>query len=105
MLFEIKITDPMGNTILNDIFFMDSIMDVMDIATDTIVHGTGYTDEKAFRLTILSEKECHIDCRFADLSAAMVFKNMLYDRLIELNSPLASRETDLELAYKSNESL
>jgi hypothetical protein len=105
MLFEIKITDPMGKTILNDIFFMDSITDVMDIATNMIIHVTGYTDEKTFRLTISSEKECHIDYRFAELSTIMVFKNMLYDRLIELNSPQASRETDLELAYKLNEPL
>lgn len=105
MLFEIKITHPMGNIILNDIFFMDSITDIMDIATDMIMHGTGYTNEKTFRLTILSEKECHIDYRFAELSAVMVFKNMLYDRLIELNSPLASRETNLELAHKLKESL
>jgi hypothetical protein len=46
MLFEIKITDPLGHIMLNDIFFMDSI-----------------------------------------------------------NSPLASRETDLESTYKLKEPL
>lgn len=105
MLFEIKITDPMGNSILNDIFYMDSITDVMDVSTDMIIHDKEYTHEKTFRLTILSEKECHVDYRFAKLSTIMVFKNMLYDRLIELNSPLESRENDLELAHKLNESL
>ncbi len=105
MLFEIKITDPMGNTILNDIFLMDSITDIMDIAADMIPHYIGYTLEKRFRLTILSEKECHIDYHCNTLSTIMVFKNMLYDRLIELNSSLGSRETDLELVYKLNESL
>ncbi|TLP81834.1 hypothetical protein [Maribacter sp. ACAM166] len=105
MLFEIKITDPMGHIILNDIFFMDSITDLMDISTDMVIHDPENTDEKTFRLIILTEKECHIDYCFAELRTVMVFKNMLYDRLIELNSPLASRETDLKLAYKLKESL
>lgn len=105
MLFEIKITDPEGHISLNDIFFMDSITDLMDISADMVIHDPEDPDEKTFRLAILSEKECHIDYRFAELSMVMVFKNMLYDRLIELNSPLASRETDLELTYKLKESL
>ena len=105
MLFEIKITDTVGHIMLNDIFYMDSITDLMDISTDMVIHDPEDPDEKTFKLTILSEKECHIDYRFAELSTVMVFKNMLYDRLIELNSPLASRETDLELTYKLKEPL
>ena len=105
MLFEIKITDTVGHIMLNDIFYMDSITDLMDISTNTVIHDPEATDEKTFKLTILSEKECHIDYRFAELSTVMVFKNMLYDRLIELNSPLASRETDLESTYKLTEPL
>ncbi len=105
MLFEIKITDPVGHIMLNDIFYMDCITDLMDISTDMVIHDPEDTDEKTFRLTILSEKECHIDYRFAELGTGMVFKNMLYDRLIELNSPLVSRETGLESAYKLKESL
>ena len=105
MLFEIKITDTVGHIILNDIFYMDSITDLMDISTDMVIHDPEDQDEKTFKLTILSEKECHIDYRFAELSTVMVFKNILYDRLIELNSPLESRETGLELAYKLKEPL
>jgi len=99
MLFEIKITDPVGHIMLNDIFYMDCITDLMDISDDMIIHDHGGTDTKTFGLTIISEKECHIAHRFAELNTVMVFKNMLYDRLIELKSPLASRETDLESTY------
>jgi hypothetical protein len=105
MLFEIKITDPLGHIMLNDIFFMDSITDLMDISDDMIIHDQGGTDEKTFKLNILSEKDSHIDYSFAELSSLMVFKNVLYDHLIELNSPLASRETDLESTYKLKEPL
>lgn len=105
MLFEIKITDTVGHIMLNDIFYMDSITDLTDISADMVIHDSEDTDEKTFRFTILSEKECHIDYSFAELSSVMVFKNMLYDRLIELNSPLASRETGLESTYKLKEPL
>lgn len=105
MLFEIKITNTVGHIILNDIFYMDSITDLIDISTDMVIHDPEDADEKTFKLTMQSEKECHIDYRFAELSRVMVFKNILYDRLIELNSPLASRETDLELTYKLKEPL
>ncbi len=104
MLFEIKITGPKETILLNDLFVMDSITDVTDIATEILDYERKDSGEQVFTLNITSEEASHIDCGPVDLDTVMVFKNTLYDRLIALNGPPADQETDLELVYKSKES-
>ncbi|MEM9647143.1 MAG: hypothetical protein AAF969_01590 [Bacteroidota bacterium] len=84
MLFEINIKDPKEKLLLKDVFFMDSITELMDVATAVLETLEGEREEMGHELSIRSQRGTHIICRLESINRAMQFKYALYDHLMQL---------------------
>ena len=85
MLFEITILDTNGRPLLRDAFLMESITTLMDFTSDILSPWSQSTEKEAYELFIRSENGRHVFYRFDSLDGVMLFKNALYEHLIELN--------------------
>ena len=85
MLFEITILDTNGHPLLRDAFLMESITTLMDFTSEVLKPLSQSTEKKAFELFIRCEKGRHVFHRFDSLDGVILFKNALYEHLIELN--------------------
>ena len=85
MLFDITIFDINGRPLLRDAFLMDSITTLLDFTSDILSPCSQSTEKEAYELFIRSEKGRHVFYRLDSLDGVMLFKNALYEHLIELN--------------------
>lgn len=85
MLFELNIKDPKGKLLLKDVFFMDSITNLMDVSTALLESFEDPQDRNGYALSIRSHKATHVGQKLKNIDQAMKFKNALYDYLIDLH--------------------
>jgi len=85
MFFEITIFDTNGRPLLRDAFLMESITTLLDFISEVLQPWSESTEQQAYVLFIRSEKGRHVFHRFDSLDGVMLFKNALYEHLIELN--------------------
>ena len=88
MLFEITILDTTGRPLLRDAFLMDSITTLLDCTSEILQPWSESAEQQAYELFIHSEKGRHVFYHFDSLEGVMLFKNALYEHLIELNETL-----------------